>query len=81
MPSLLTVEQVADTLQVSTRTVRRLAAEGRIDTIRFGYRLTRYRAESVEALISGTTNEIEPGVGAPSSIKTADAGGGPDDEV
>jgi excisionase family DNA binding protein len=57
--SLLTVDQVADIFQVSTRTVQRLAAAGRIDAIHLGHKLIRYTPASVEALMD-PRNDNDP---------------------
>jgi excisionase family DNA binding protein len=43
----LTARQLADVLQVSESTVRRLAREGRIPAIRITSRLLRFRLEAV----------------------------------
>lgn len=43
----LTARQLAETLQVSEATVRRLAREGRIPVVRLTRRLARYHLESV----------------------------------
>ena len=47
---LFTVEQVADALQSSTRTVRRLISSGELSTVRIG-RLVRIRPEAFAALL------------------------------
>jgi excisionase family DNA binding protein len=51
VPTLLCAPEVAELLNVSVRTVQRLAAEGRLERRRLGYRTTRYTAASVAALI------------------------------
>lgn len=57
MPRLLTTPEVADALSVSTRTVQRLASEGRLERVSLGYRTTRFTARSVAALVDPTTSE------------------------
>lgn len=49
--TLLTAHDVARKVRVSTRTVRRLVAEGRLPVIRIG-RLVRFRARDVRLLFS-----------------------------
>lgn len=39
-------------LRVSPRTIRRLGADGELQRVRIGRRIVRYRADSVEALIT-----------------------------
>ena len=58
-PQLLRPDEVAAILQVTPRTVRRWGAAGVLERIRLGERLTRYTAESVEALIH-PSNDIGP---------------------
>ena len=48
---LLTTAQVAALLQVSPKTVGRLARAGRLERIQLGYRQARYSPRSVDALI------------------------------
>jgi excisionase family DNA binding protein len=72
--TLLTPSEVAELLRVTPRTVRRWAAEGHLERVRPGGRLSRYTLESVEAFLHPTTNEA-PG-GNRGLEKTADAGGG-----
>jgi excisionase family DNA binding protein len=66
MPSMLTVDEVAEFLRVTPRTVHRLAKVGRLQRIRLGHRITRYPIESVEALIhpenEGSPGDDEPGL-------------------
>jgi len=50
---LLTVEDVAELLHVSTRQVRRMIAEHRIEAIRLG-RAVRIRPEALAATLEGT---------------------------
>jgi excisionase family DNA binding protein len=52
MRQLLRVPEVAEALEVSTRTVWRLLADGRLASIRVG-RSVRVRAADVETLILG----------------------------
>jgi excisionase family DNA binding protein len=70
---LLTPEQVAAVLGVSVRTVRRLAAEGRLRPVRIGYRTTRFRPEDVDALIAPTQSKTPEGIEGLAE-RTADAG-------
>jgi excisionase family DNA binding protein len=50
MSDLLTFREVAASLRVSDCTVRRLAAAGRLDSVRVSPGCIRVRAESVDAL-------------------------------
>jgi excisionase family DNA binding protein len=50
MSDLLTFPEVAASLHVSDRTARRLAAAGRLDSVRVSPGCIRVRAESVDAL-------------------------------
>ncbi len=53
-PQLLTVEDVARALAVSTRTVWRLVSAGELpQPQRIGKRLRRWRASDIEAFVSG----------------------------
>ncbi len=52
----LTARQLAAILQVSESTVRRLAREGRIPSIRLTSRLMRFHLPSVLSALDGTTN-------------------------
>ena len=49
--TFMTTDEVAQFLNVSTGTVRRLAKEGRIPSHRLGHRTIRYRAEEVETAL------------------------------
>jgi excisionase family DNA binding protein len=49
----LTARQIAEILQVSESTVRRLAREGRIPVVRVTPRLTRYNLQSVLRALDG----------------------------
>ena len=49
---LLTPDEVARSLRITRRHVRRLAAEGRLQRIKLGARTMRYTPESVAALIN-----------------------------
>lgn len=74
--TLLTTEEVADVLRVSTRTVRRMGACGQLERVKFGYRTVRYTPASVETLITPSTSEapvITPGLRDNSGEDTADA--------
>jgi excisionase family DNA binding protein len=68
--TLLTPEEVAQLLRVTPRTVRRWGAEGTLERIRLGGRLTRYRADDVQRLIS---NDVAPAGGGRDG-KASDAG-------
>jgi len=58
---LLCAGDVAVALDVSIRTVQRLADEGRLQRVRLGYRTTRYTLGSLEALIAdGSENGTAP---------------------
>jgi excisionase family DNA binding protein len=61
---LLTVDEVADHLRLSSRTIRRLIAAKKLAVVRIG-RAVRVRAEAVEALVSGqeVTGEDNNGQG------------------
>jgi excisionase family DNA binding protein len=48
---LLTTEQVAATLAVAPRTVRRLRDRGQLRAVRVGNRLVRFAAEGVQAFV------------------------------
>ena len=50
----LTARQLAKILQVSESTVRRLAREGRIPSIRLTSRLLRFHLQSVMSALDGT---------------------------
>jgi excisionase family DNA binding protein len=49
----LTARQIAEVLQVSESTVRKLAREGRIPVVRLTPRLTRYNLQSVLRALDG----------------------------
>jgi excisionase family DNA binding protein len=49
----LTARQIAEVLQVSESTVRKLAREGRIPVVRLTPRLTRYNLKSVLHALDG----------------------------
>jgi excisionase family DNA binding protein len=59
MDQLLTPRQVAELLQITPRTVCRYAAEGRLQRVKIGTRLTRYTVDSVAQLIT-PQNDQEP---------------------
>ena len=50
----LTARQLADILQVSESTVRRLAHQGRIPAIRITPRIIRFHLQSVREALEGT---------------------------
>lgn len=51
---LLKTVEVAEKLGVSTRTVLKMAADGRLAAVRLSSRAIRFKSEDVEALISGS---------------------------
>ena len=51
LPLLLTVSDVAQVLQLSPRTVRRMIDRGELSVVRLGRRTVRIRAETVASLI------------------------------
>ena len=53
--ALLTTRQVAEILQVSTRTVRRMNKNGLLHSIKLSARLIRYRADEVDRVIQALT--------------------------
>ncbi len=53
----LTARQLAGLLQVSESTVRRLAREGRIPSLRLTSRLLRFHLSSVLAALDGTNSK------------------------
>lgn len=57
--ALYTPAEVARKLRVSERTLRRWAHEGRIRRVRLSYRVSRYTAASIEALVSPVTSEAQ----------------------
>ena len=57
-PDALTVTQVAEKLNVSTYTVRREIAEGRIPTLPFGGRVVRVPARFVDDLLASVARSV-----------------------
>lgn len=51
-PDALTIRQVAEKLQVSTYTVRKEIAEGRLPVLPFGGRVVRVPAKAVDELLA-----------------------------
>ena len=49
---LLTLEQAADQLQISVRTLSRMAARGEVPVVRFGSRIVRIRSSTIENLLA-----------------------------
>jgi len=45
--TLLTTKQVAELLQVSPCTVRKLSGRGRLKSVKLGYRSLRFRADAI----------------------------------
>lgn len=65
-PRLLTATEVAELLGLTPRTVKRLAAEGRLARVVLGRRSTRYRQDDVARLIDDCTqNDLEPAANGP----------------
>ncbi len=58
-PEWLTVEQVAEWLQVSTKTIRRYIEAGTLPAVNLGGRAIRIRREDIEAWLQ--TRRVEPG--------------------
>ena len=56
----LTARQLAALLQVSESTVRRLAREGRIPSVRLTSRLMRFHLSSVMSALDGTQTKTRP---------------------
>lgn len=56
----LTARQLAAILQVSESTVRRLAREGRIPSIRITARITRFHLQSVREALDGDATRRTP---------------------
>lgn len=50
--SLLTIAQVADLYHCSTRTIARLAADGKLESVKLGKRMKRFRPEAVRAFLA-----------------------------
>jgi len=48
---LVSLNDAADALAVSTRTVRRYIADGQLDAVRLGHKTLRIKVESVERFI------------------------------
>jgi excisionase family DNA binding protein len=44
----LTISEVAELLKISTRTVRRMTADGLLPVYRFSHKLLRFRADEVQ---------------------------------
>jgi excisionase family DNA binding protein len=59
-PEWLTVEQAADWLQVSTKTIRRYIETGSLPAVNLGGRAIRIRRQGLEAWLQ--TRRVEPGV-------------------
>jgi len=57
MDKLLTIEQAADILQVSTRSVRRYISSGDLEATRIGDRLVRIKQTALEAFIDAASTE------------------------
>jgi excisionase family DNA binding protein len=59
-PEWLTIEQAADWLQVSTKTIRRYIEAGTLPAVNLGGRAIRIRRQDLEAWLE--TRRIEPGI-------------------
>ena len=58
MTEFMTIQQVAESYQLSSSTVRRMIQRGQLTAHRLGPRVIRVRREDLEsALVSMTTNE------------------------
>jgi excisionase family DNA binding protein len=62
---LLTTEQVAALLCVSTRTVQRLAKQGQLQQIKLGRGITRFSQDAITVFIDGKASFIISGAKAP----------------
>lgn len=51
MPDLMTIEQVAESFQISRSTVRRMIARGQLPAHRVGLRAIRIRPEEAESAL------------------------------
>jgi excisionase family DNA binding protein len=69
MGRMLTVDEVAGLLNVSTRTVRRLANEGVLTRVRVGHRIARYTPRSVLALMDPENDTAPADTGAGSELE------------
>ena len=65
-PLALTVPQTAKALQISTPQAYRMAADGRLPTVRLGPRLTRVPLDVLRAQLAAASTPGQPG--APPSI-------------
>jgi excisionase family DNA binding protein len=70
----MTPAEVAATLGITQRTVRRLAADGELRRVTLGHRTARYVADDVQALIERSTSEAQ--AGNPGLAKSAVMGDG-----
>jgi excisionase family DNA binding protein len=68
----LTARQLAGLLQVSESTVRRLAREGRIPSIRLTPRLMRFHLSSVLGALDGTQTKTRTRRTTPQHVATDD---------
>ncbi len=59
-PEWLTIEQVADWLQVSTNTIRRYIEDGSLPAVNLGGRAIRIRRQDLDAWLE--KRRVEPGV-------------------
>lgn len=60
MTPLITREEAAKLLNISTGTLDRLAAAGHISSVRVSSRCIRYTSEALEAYVSERSNPHEP---------------------
>ncbi len=59
-PEWLTVEQVAEWLQVSTKTIRRYIEDGSLPAVNLGGRAIRIRRQDLDAWLE--KRRVEPGI-------------------
>ena len=58
VPKLLTIQDVADTVQVQHRTVRSWISKKKLRVIRFSHRLVRIRPADLEAFLAAHTEGV-----------------------
>ena len=66
--TLLTVAEAAGRLQVSTKTVRRYIAAGRLQAFRLGPTLLRLHAAEVDGLLRPLATASRPGAGSTAGV-------------
>jgi excisionase family DNA binding protein len=60
LPQLLTIDQLADRLGVSTRHIRRLIAEKRVPYLKVGW-LVRFDPAGIASWLDNTRHPLRPG--------------------